>query len=75
MKVYQRIREYIKNKGLTQTYVAKQMGYTLQTFNAMMNGKRKVYADDIIKLCKITGAEPNDFIKSGEDEPDDAETA
>lgn len=68
MKPYERIRQRIKEKGLKFRDVAEMGGYKLSTFSTMMNGKRKLYDQDIIKLCKILGAQPNDFIKLEDDE-------
>lgn len=70
MKPYERIRQRIKEKGLKFRDVAEMGGYKQSTFSTMMNGKRKLYDQDIIKLCKILGAQPNDFIKLEDDEND-----
>lgn len=67
MKTYQHIRKCIEDRGLRFGYVAKAAGYSKQTFSAMMNGKRKIYIDDVIKLCKVLGAQPNDLIVLDED--------
>lgn len=62
MKPYQHIRKYIEDRGLKFGHVAKEAGYCKQTFSAMLNGKRKIYIDDVIKLCKVLGAQPNDLV-------------
>ncbi len=67
MKPYQHIRKYIEDRGLKFGYVAKEAGYSKQTLSAMLNGKRKIYIDDVIKLCKVLGAQPNDLIVLDED--------
>ena len=39
--------------GLTQTEVAKQLGINVATFNSKLNGTRRIYLDEYIKLCEI----------------------
>lgn len=39
--------------GLTQPDVAKLLGINVATFNAKLNGKRRIYTDEYIKLCEI----------------------
>ena len=62
MKTYERIRQRIREKGMKYKDIAELGGYQKSTFSMMMNGKRRLYDEDIIKLCKILGAQPNDFI-------------
>lgn len=68
MKAYQHIRKYIENRGLRFGYVAKEAGYSKQTLSAMLNGKRKIYIDDIIRLCKVLNARPDELIPLEGDE-------
>lgn len=39
--------------GLTQPEVAKSMGINVATFNAKLNGTRRIYLDEYTKLCQI----------------------
>lgn len=39
--------------GLTQLDVAKAMKINVATFCAKLNGSRRIYLDEYIKLCKI----------------------
>ena len=39
--------------GLTQPDVANELGINVATFNAKVNGTRRVYLDECIKLCQI----------------------
>ena len=39
--------------GLTQPEVAKALGINVATFNAKLNGTRRIYMDEYIKLCEI----------------------
>lgn len=39
--------------GLTQPAVAKALDINVATFNAKLNGKRRIYTDEYLKLCEI----------------------
>ena len=39
--------------GLTQPDVAKLLGINVATFDAKLNGTRRIYLDEYIKLCEI----------------------
>ena len=46
--------------GLTQPDVAKALGINVATFNAKLNGTRRIYLDEYIKLCEILKLETED---------------
>ncbi|QRN86001.1 helix-turn-helix transcriptional regulator [Clostridia bacterium] len=60
--VFKRISKYLKDQGIKQKAVAEKAGFSEQQFSAMMNGNRKILAEDIADICKALGKEPNDFI-------------
>ena len=51
MCVYEKVRAYIDSQGLKQVAVAQKAGIPKTTFNAIMNGKRTLYADDLRAIC------------------------
>ena len=51
MQVYEKVREYIEQHGLKQKSVAAAARIPNATFNAMMNGRRRMYADDLRAIC------------------------
>ena len=63
MKTYERVRLYLEDKGLKQTAVARRCGIPNVTFNAMLNGKRKMYAEDLVAICIALNEPPETFIK------------
>lgn len=65
MKVHERIRKYIQEAGLKQYVVAEWAGFTKKQFSAMMTGRRKIYAEDIERICSALKVPPTTFIKSG----------
>ncbi len=63
MEVYKKVREYIEANGYKQLSVAQKSGISKVTFNAMMNGKRKMYADDLRAICLALNVSPEIFIE------------
>ncbi len=62
MCVYEKVRAYIDENGLKQVAVAQKAGIPKVTFNAIMNGKRKMYADDLRAICLALNVSPELFI-------------
>lgn len=63
MEVYKKVREYIEENGYKQLVVAQKAGFSKVTFNAMMNGKRTMYADDLKAVCLALNVSPELFIE------------
>lgn len=66
MHVYKRVRAYIDNNHMKQSSIAKKAGIPINTFNAMMNGKRTMYADDLRAICYALNVGAETFIKPQE---------
>lgn len=62
MSVYEKVRAYLDNNGLKQVTVARKAGISKVTFNAIMNGKRTLYADDLRAICLALNVSPELFI-------------
>lgn len=63
MRVYEKVRVYITDHGLKQVSVAKKAGISNVTFNAILNGKRTLYADDLRAICLALNVSPETFIE------------
>lgn len=63
MHVYEKVRLYIENNHLKQVSVAKMAGIPSTTFNAMLNGKRTMYADDLRAICYALNVSAEIFIE------------
>lgn len=63
MCVYEKLRAYIDSQGLKQVAVAQKAGIPKTTFNAIMNGKRTLYADDLRAICLALNVSPELFIE------------
>lgn len=62
MRVYEKVRAYLDDNGLKQVTVAQKAGISKVTFNAIMNGKRTMYADDLRAICLALNVSPELFI-------------
>ena len=62
MMVYEKVRSYIDTHGMKQIAVAKMAGISPVTFNAILNGKRKMYAEDLRAICLALDVSPEIFI-------------
>lgn len=51
----------IDELGLRTAAVAEQTGLTDHALRAMLNHRRKIYALDFIRLCKLLQLTPEDF--------------
>lgn len=62
MYVYEKVRAYIEQQGYKQVSIANRAGIPRTTFNAIMNGKRTMYADDLRAICLALNVSPELFI-------------
>ncbi len=62
MHVYEKVRTYINENGYKQIAVAAKAGIPATTFNAILNGKRTMYADDLCAICIALNVSPEIFI-------------
>ena len=63
MGVYEKVRSYIDENGIKQVSVAQKAGIPKTTFNAILNGKRTLYADDLRAICLALNVSPEIFIE------------
>lgn len=63
MQVYEKVRRYIDDQGIKQVAIAEKAGISKTTFNAIMNGKRTMYAEDLRAICLALNVSPELFIE------------
>ena len=63
MRVYEKIRDYLENRGLNHVAVAEKAGISKVTFSAIMNGKETLYVDDLRAICLALNVSPEMFIE------------
>lgn len=62
MKVYEKICAYIDEHELNHTTIAEKAGIEQVAFREILEGKRKLYADDLRAICLVLGVYPEKFI-------------
>ena len=63
MMIYEKVRRYIDEQGLKQVTLAKKTGIPKKTFNAIMNGKRTMYAEELRAICLALNVSPELFVE------------
>lgn len=53
MDINLRIREYIKKKGMSFTFVANRAGYDIKKFSRFMSNKQIMTIDEYERVCKV----------------------
>lgn len=66
MLVYEKVKAYMEEHGIKQSVIAKKCNLSASTFNAIMNGKRKMYAEDLRNICYALDVSPEAFIDFSE---------
>ena len=68
MKLPERIYAILKLKKMKQSSVAVAAGYTTRAFNDMLRNRKRITADDIIKICNGLEVTPNELFGIGDSE-------
>ncbi len=63
MNLYLAIGSYLENNGITQTYLSERSGITTNAVNLSLKGKRKLTADEYIKICDAVKVPYDLFVK------------
>lgn len=63
VQVYEKVRAYIDERGYPRGAVAEKAGISKATFQAILNGKRTMYADDLKAICLALNVSPEVFIE------------
>ena len=63
MQVYENVRAYLEEKGIKQNAIARKCDISAPIFNAIMTGRRKLYAEDLRKICSALEVSPEILLK------------
>ena len=63
MYVHEKVRKYIEECGISQNDVAEKCNMPYSSFCDMMNGKRKMYVEDLRAVCCALEVSPEEFIE------------
>ena len=62
MDAAKKIRQYIDENELKQSYVAEKAGINNAVFNAILNGKTKLTVERLELISKALGKQPEFFL-------------
>lgn len=55
------IKKIINSRGLKHLAVARKAGYTQGQFSNLLNGRKTITDEDILKICTVLNVQPNDL--------------
>ena len=61
-----KIKDYLNNKGISQTFVSNKTGIPISTLNAALNGNRKILAEEYFLICQALEIPLDTFVKEDE---------
>ena len=70
--VHAKIKEYLRENGIRQVFVADKAGIDRSVFNLMINGKRRIPADTLVDICDVLNIDMNLFRGDADQEPEAA---
>ena len=47
----QKIKKYMEDRGIKQSFLKERLGMTASTVNALLNGNRGISAEEYFKIC------------------------
>lgn len=60
--VYSRIAEFMRDKGITQSHVAKQTGLSANAVSQILKGERKITIEEYVGICAALGTSLDYFV-------------
>lgn len=64
MKIYQKVSQYIIENGIKQKFISEKTGIAENTLSMILNGKRKMDADEFVEIIIALGVDANYFIST-----------
>lgn len=63
MSVASKIKLYLTEKGISQTWLSEQSKIALPKLNASINGKRKLNVEELASIIDVLNEDANTFFK------------
>ncbi len=61
MNTNQKLKEYLKENGITQAFICEKTGLTSVQVSKIVNGTRKITADELVLISKALRVSPEIF--------------
>ena len=58
-----RMKAYVDENGISQKFIAENMGESETWVSMRLNGKRKMTVDDYVRTCKAIAVPPTKFLE------------
>lgn len=62
MNVAQRMKSLVQERGVTYTFISAKTGISVDAISRAFLGKRKLPADEMVKICEAVGIDLNDLV-------------
>ena len=62
MEINERIKQYLVENGIKQSFLAKKMNMSKFTMSSLLNGKRKITAEELNDIGKALNVNPTIFL-------------
>ena len=63
MTVNQKIKKYLEEHGITQMWLSQNTGIAQEKTSNIVNGKRRVTADELLSICSALNISADLFLK------------
>lgn len=61
MSINEQLNKYVEENGIKQAYIAKSTGLSCDTVSKILNGNRRILADEFLLICTTLKIDPNIF--------------
>lgn len=61
MNVAQKLKSLVENKGVTYTFISEKTGISVDAISRSFLGKRKLPADEMVRICEAIGVDLTDL--------------
>lgn len=61
-KIADAIKEYLESSGIKQTFIVEKTGIPSNTLSDILNNKRRLLADEFIKIISVLEVDANYFV-------------
>lgn len=67
VKTNQKLHRLIEERGISQSELARKIGYSQSTVNSWINDRSRMYADQAFKVCRFFNVDLNWFLDEEKD--------
>ncbi len=65
MNINKKLSEYISSRGIKQTYISQKTGISQDAVSRILNGTRRISADEFLSICAALEIDTNIFRNLG----------